>query len=103
MLLDNNIIIFPPSQKNWPEFSILLAKMASLLSAISYLKSVRLSSALTEECGFLCTFEEFFSYNKIIPIFNAVLDRAILSATNKKMTLGDAILRQQLWYMAELR
>lgn len=37
-------------------------------------------------------FEEFFGVVEVLPISNAVLDRAVLLRQMKKMTIGDAII-----------
>lgn len=45
---------------------------------------------LTEE--YKLYFEEFFGVVEILPISNAVLDRAVLLRQIRRMTLGDAII-----------
>ena len=37
-------------------------------------------------------FEEFFGVVEVLPIYNAVLDRAVLLRQIRRMTLGDAII-----------
>lgn len=45
---------------------------------------------LTEE--YRLYFEEFFGVVEVLPISNAVLDRAVLLRQMRRMTLGDAII-----------
>jgi len=45
---------------------------------------------LTEE--YRLYFEEFFGVVEVLPISNAVLDRALLLRQMRRMTLGDAII-----------
>jgi predicted nucleic acid-binding protein len=45
---------------------------------------------LTEE--YRLYFEEFFGVVEVLPISNAVLDRAVLLRQIRRMTLGDAII-----------
>lgn len=45
---------------------------------------------LTEE--YRLYFEEFFGVVEVVPISNAVLDRAVLLRQMRRMTLGDAII-----------
>ncbi len=63
--------------------------IAIVVSAISYVEVLGYHG-LTEE--YRLYFEEFFGVVEVIPISNAVLDRAVLLRQIRIMTLGEAII-----------
>jgi len=88
MLLDSNIIIYASQ----PENALLrqfIGEHDIVVSAVSYVEVLGYHR-LTEE--YRLYFEEFFSVVEVLPISNAVLDRAVTLRQMRRMTLGDAII-----------
>jgi predicted nucleic acid-binding protein len=88
MLLDSNIIIYASQ----PENALLrqfIGEHDIVVSAVSYVEVLGYHR-LTEE--YRLYFEEFFSVVEVLPIFNAVLDRAVTLRQMRRMTLRDAII-----------
>lgn len=88
MLLDSNIIIYA-SQPEHAQIRQFIGEHDIVVSAISYVEVLGYHR-LTEENRLY--FEEFFSLVEVLPISNAVLDRAVLLRQMRRMTLGDAII-----------
>jgi len=88
MLLDSNIIIYASQPENW-QIRHFIGENDIVVSAISYLEVLGYHR-LTED--YRLYFEEFFGVVEVVPISNAVLDRAVLLRQIRRMTLGDAII-----------
>jgi predicted nucleic acid-binding protein len=88
MLLDSNIIIYASQPEN-SQIRHFIGENDIVGSAISYVEVLGYHR-LTEE--YRLYFEEFFGVVEVLPISNAVLDRAVLLRQIRKMTLGDAII-----------
>ncbi|WP_377473241.1 MAG: type II toxin-antitoxin system VapC family toxin [Microcoleus anatoxicus] len=88
MLLDSNIIIYA-SQPEHAQIRQFIGEHDIVVSAISYVEVLGYHQ-LTEE--YRLYFEEFFGVVEVLPISNAVLDRAVLLRQMKKMTIGDAMI-----------
>jgi predicted nucleic acid-binding protein len=88
MLLDSNIIIYAAR----PEHSALrdfIAEHAPAISVVSYIEVVgyhKLSEADKEY------FQEFFDAALVLPISDAVVEKAVELRQAKKMSLGDSII-----------
>jgi predicted nucleic acid-binding protein len=88
MLIDSNIIIYA-SQVEYPQIRQWIGEHDIAVSAISYVEVLGYHR-LTEESGqFLA---EFFRIVEVLPISQAVLDRAVTLRQSRRMTLGDAII-----------
>ena len=88
MLLDSNIIIYASQPEN-TQIRQFIGEHDIVVSAISYIEVLGYPR-LTEENRLY--FEEFFGVVEVLPISNAVLDRAVLLRQMRRMTLGDAII-----------
>ena len=88
MLLDSNIIIYASQPEN-TQIRQFIGEHDIVVSAISYIEVLGYHR-LTEE--YRLYFEEFFGVVEVLPISNAVLDRAVLLRQMRRMTLGDAII-----------
>ena len=88
MLLDSNIIIYASQPEN-SQIRHFIGENDIVVSAISYFEVLGYHR-LTEE--YRLYFEEFFGVVEVVPISNAVLDRAVLLRQIRRMTLGDAII-----------
>ena len=88
MLLDSNIIIYASQPEN-TQIRQFIGEHDIVVSAISYIEVLGYHP-LTEE--YRLYFEEFFGVVEVLPISNAVLDRAVLLRQMRRMTLGDAII-----------
>lgn len=73
MLLDSNIIIYASQLEN-TQIRRFIGEQNIVVSAISYLEVLGYHR-LTE--NYRLYFEEFFSVVEVLPISNAVLDRAV--------------------------
>lgn len=88
MLLDSNIIIYA-SQPEQGQIRQFIGEHDIVVSAISYVEVLGYHR-LTED--YRLYFEEFFGVVEVLPISNAVLDRAVALRQMRRMTLGDAII-----------
>src|SRR4028118_1936056 len=88
MLLDSNIIIYASQPEN-TQIRQFIGEHDIVVSAISYIEVLGYPR-LTEENRLY--FEELFGVVEVLPISNAVLDRAVLLRQMRRMTLGDAII-----------
>ena len=88
MLLDSNIIIYASQPEN-SQIRQFVGEHDIVVSAVSYVEVLGYHR-LTEE--YRLYFEEFFGVVEVLPISNAVLDRAVLLRQIRRMTLGDAII-----------
>lgn len=88
MLLDSNIIIYASQPEN-TQIRQFIGEHDIVVSAVSYVEVLGYHR-LTEENRLY--FEEFFGVVEVLPISNAVLDRAVLLRQMRRMTLGDAII-----------
>lgn len=88
MLIDSNIIIYAAK----PEFAQLrqfIAEHTPLVSAVSYVEVLGFHLLSDDERTLL---EAFFAVTTIIPITQAILDRAVLLRQQRRMSLGDAFI-----------
>ncbi|MEG4087322.1 type II toxin-antitoxin system VapC family toxin [Microcoleus sp. POL10_C6] len=88
MLLDSDIIIYASQPEN-SQIRHFIGENDIVVSAISYVEVLGYHG-LTEE--YRLYFEEFFGVVEVIPISNAVLERAVLLRQIRIMTLGEAII-----------
>lgn len=88
MLLDSNIIIYA-YQPEHSQIRQFIGEYDIVVSAVSYVEVLGYHR-LTEENRLYC--EEFFGVVEVLPISNAVLDRAVALRQMRRMTLGDAII-----------
>jgi toxin FitB len=88
MLLDSNIIIYA-SQPEHDQIRRFISENEIAVSALSYVEVLGYHR-LTEE--FRLYFEEFFRIVEVLPISQAVLDRAVALRQMRRMTLGDSII-----------
>jgi toxin FitB len=88
MLLDSNIIIYAALPEN-PQIRQFISENEIAVSAVSYVEVLGYHR-LTEESR--QHFEEFFGVVEVLPISQAVLDRAVALRQMRRMTLGDAII-----------
>lgn len=88
MLLDSNIIIYA-SQPEHTQIRQFIREIEIAVSAVSYVEVLGYHR-LTEESRLY--FEEFFGVVEVLPISQAVLDRAVTLRQIRRMTLGDAII-----------
>ncbi|MEC4896065.1 MAG: type II toxin-antitoxin system VapC family toxin [Oscillatoria sp. PMC 1051.18] len=88
MLLDSNIIIYA-AQLEHEDLRRFIAENYSFVSALSYVEVLGYHQ-LTEEERFY--FEEFFQITQVLPISQAVINRAVELRQIRRITLGDAII-----------
>ena len=88
MLVDSNIIIYA-SQPEHPQIRQFIREIEIAVSAVSYVEVLGYHR-LTEESRL--HFEELFGVVEVLPISQAVLDRAVTLRQMRRMTLGDAII-----------
>lgn len=88
MLLDSNIIIYASQLENI-QIRQFIGEYDIVVSAITYVEVLGYHR-LSEENRLY--FEEFFDIVEVLPISDAVLDRAVALRQMKKMTVGDAII-----------
>ncbi|MFE1743867.1 type II toxin-antitoxin system VapC family toxin [Coleofasciculus sp. H7-2] len=88
MLLDSNIIIYA-SQPEHDQIRRFISDREIAVWALSYVEVLGYHQ-LTEESRLY--FEEFFRVVEVLPISQAVLDRAVALRQVRRMTLGDAII-----------
>jgi toxin FitB len=88
MLVDSNILIYA-SQPEHPQMQQFIRELEIAVSAVSYVEVLDYHR-LTEESRL--HFEEFFGVVEVLPISQAVLDRAVTLRQMRRMTLGDAII-----------
>ncbi|MBW4588802.1 type II toxin-antitoxin system VapC family toxin [Aetokthonos hydrillicola Thurmond2011] len=88
MLLDSNIIIYAAQPEN-DKLREFIAEHEPVVSALSYVETLGYHRLSEIERQFL---EEFFSVSVVIPISQAVLDRAVALRQIQRMSLGDAII-----------
>jgi toxin FitB len=88
MLLDSNIIIYA-SQPEHDQIRRFISENEIAVSALSYVEVLGYHR-LTEESRLY--FEEFFRIVEVLPISQAVLDRAVALRQMRRMTLGDSII-----------
>ncbi len=87
MLLDSNIIIYA-AQPEHHELRRLIAEQTPAVSAISYVEVLgyhRLTTQAREH------FKAFFAAAPVLPLSQAVLDRAVSLRQVRIITLGDAL------------
>jgi predicted nucleic acid-binding protein len=87
MLIDSNIIIYAslPEYAGLREF---IAAQAPAVSAVSYVEVLGYHDlTATEES----LFRDFFAVSTVLPIDQAVLDRAVTLRQQRRMSLGDAL------------
>ena len=87
MLIDSNIIIYA-SQKEHGDLRKFIAKHSPSVSAVSYVKVLGFHRLNEQDRAFL---ESFFSSAIVLPITQAVLDKAIGLRQTRKMSLGDSL------------
>ena len=88
MLLDSNIIIYA-AQPEHDQIRWFISEHEIAVSALSYVEVLGYHR-LTEESRLY--FEEFFRIVEVLPISQAVLDRAVALRQMRRMTLGDSII-----------
>ena len=88
MLLDSNIIIYA-AQPEHDQIRWFISEHEIAVSALSYVEVLGYHQ-LTEESRLY--FEEFFRIVEVLPISQAVLDRAVALRQMRRMTLGDSII-----------
>lgn len=94
MLLDSNIIIYA-SQPEHTQIRQFISEIEIVVSAVSYVELLGYHRLIEES---RLHFEEFFGVVELLPISQAVLDRAVTLRQMRKMTLGDAIAATALVY-----
>lgn len=88
MLLDSNIIIYAAQQEN--EFlREFIAENSPYVSALSYIEVLGYHKLADQDKTY---FEDFFNASQILPISQAVINRAVTLKQIKKMSLGDGII-----------
>lgn len=88
MLLDSNIIIYAAQQEN--EFlREFIAESSPYVSALSYIEVLGYHQLTDEDKTY---FEDFFNASQILPISQAVINRAVTLKQIRKMSLGDGII-----------
>ena len=88
MLLDSNIIIYAaqPEHGRLREF---IAEHAPAVSAISLVEVLGFHGLTPED---RVGFEAFFAASRVLPVTDAVLERAVQLRQQRRMALGDALI-----------
>lgn len=88
MLLDSNIIIYAAH----PEHEGLLAFITERARAVSVISVVEVLGyhGLTQEDR--ADFEAFFRASRVLPVSDAVVERAVRLRQQRRMSLGDALI-----------
>ena len=88
MLLDSNIIIYSVDPSNFilHEF---IASQRPAVSAISYVEVLGYHGLSGPDRQ---SFQRFFASALVLPIDNAVIDRAVSLRRQRRMSLGDALI-----------
>ena len=86
-LIDSNIIIYAaqPAHEFLRQF---IAQHAPAVSAISYVEVLGYHRLTPKERSLL---ETFFATAQVLPLSQAVLERAVFLRKQRKMSLGDAL------------
>jgi predicted nucleic acid-binding protein len=87
MLIDSNILIYA-AQPVHAQLRRFIAAHAPAVSAVSYVEVLGYHQLDDEERQYL---EEFFRLAQVLPLSQAVLDRAVALRQQRKMSLGDAL------------
>ena len=87
MLVDSNILIYAaqPAHAHLRQF---IATHAPAVSAVSYVEVLGYHQLDAEERQYL---EAFFRLARVLPLSQAVLDKAVGLRQQRKMSLGDAL------------
>ena len=87
MLIDSNILIYAaqPAHTSLRQF---IADRAPAVSAVSYVEVLGYHQLDNQTQQYL---EEFFRLARVLPLSQAVLDRAVALRQQQKMSLGDAL------------
>jgi len=87
MLVDSNILIYAaqPAHASLRQF---IADRAPAVSAVSYVEVLGYHQLDNQARQYL---EEFFRLARVLPLSQAVLDRAVALRQQRKMSLGDAL------------
>jgi predicted nucleic acid-binding protein len=87
MLLDSNILIYAaqPEHANLRQF---IAEHAPAVSVISYIEVLGFHRLQESERGLL---EQFFAVAEVLPLSDAVVQRAVQLRQQRRMSLGDSI------------
>ncbi len=88
VLVDSNILIYA-SKPEYPGLVGFIESHAPAVSAVSYVEVLGYPNLPDRERQF---FEAFFATATMLPISDAVLDRAVGLRRLKKMKLGDALI-----------
>lgn len=88
MLLDSNIIIYA-AQPEHADLRRFIAEYAPAVSAISYVEVLGYHQLTEQDRRY---FERFFHVARLLPITEAVLERAVMLRQDRRMTLGDSII-----------
>lgn len=87
MLIDSNIIIYA-SQQEHGDLRKFIAEHSPSVSAVSYVEVLGFHRLNEQDRAFL---ETFFSSATVLPITQAVLDKAVGLRQTRKMSLGDSL------------
>lgn len=87
MLLDSNIIIYSAQPENG-FLRQLIAERAPAVSAVSYVEVLGYHRLTETERQY---FEAFFTEAQVLPLSQAVLDKAVRLRQAKKIKLGDSL------------
>lgn len=87
MLVDSNILIYA-AQPEHAGLRRFVAEHGPAVSAVSYVEVLGYHQLDEEERKYLA---EFFRLARVLPLSQAVLDRAVVLRQQRKMSLGDAL------------
>ena len=87
MLIDSNIIIYA-SQQEHGDLRRFIAEHSPSVSAVSYVEVLGFHRLNEQDRAFL---EAFFSSTTVLPITQAVLDKAVGLRQTRRMSLGDSL------------
>ena len=88
MILDSNLIIYA-AKPEYPGLRRLIATQSPIVSAVSKVEVLGYHR-LTEDDR--RHFEAFFAVTQVLPVSDAVLERAIVLRQSRKLSLGDALI-----------
>ena len=87
MLIDTNIIIYAAKQEHG-DLRKFIAKNSPSVSAVSYVEVLGFHQLNEQDRTFL---ESFFSSATILPITQAILEKAVQLRQTRRMSLGDSL------------
>ena len=87
MLIDSNIIIYAAQQEHG-DLRKFIAEHSPSVSAVSYVEVLGFHRLNEQDRAFL---ESFFSSATVLPITQAVLDKAVGLRQTRRMSLGDSL------------